>query len=123
MFGHGGLAVAEAANAASALDGRPVIVARVSNRDERERHRGVSHHTRAALRLCLGQVRMAWPSDLVGGEWDQSIVHVDVDDWQRGCEGLPLEHMGRSPAEDPWFFAAAFAAGRLARQLHGEPHS
>jgi hypothetical protein len=118
-FGHGGLAAADAANAASALGGRPVVVARVSNRDERERHRGVSHHTRAALRLCLGRVQMAWPSDLVGGEWDPSIVHVDVDGWQAACEGLPLSHMGRGQADDPWFFAAAFAAGRLARQLRG----
>jgi hypothetical protein len=117
-FGHGGLAVADAANAASALGGRPVVVVRVSNRDARERHRGVSHHTRAALRLCLGSVQMAWPSDLVGGEWDPSVVHVDVHGWQHQCEGLPLEHMGRGPADDPWFFAAAFAAGRLARQLH-----
>ena len=117
-FGHGGLAVADAANAASALGGRPIVVARVSNREERERHRGVSHHTRSALRLCLGEVRIAWPSELVGGEWDPSIVRVDVDDWQRECEGLPLDHMGRGPADDPWFFAAAFAAGRLARQLH-----
>lgn len=118
-FGHGGLAVADAANAAAALGGRPVVVVRVSNRDERERHRGVSHHTRAALRLCLGRVQMAWPSDLVGGEWDPSIVHVDVGDWQRECGGLPLDHMGRGPADDPWFFAAAFAAGRLARELRG----
>ncbi len=117
-FGHGGLAVADAANAAAALGGRPVVAVRVSNREERERHRGVSHHTRAALRLCLGRVQLAWPSELVGGEWDASIVHVDVDDWQRECDGLPLEHMGRGPADDPWFFAAAFAAGRLARQLH-----
>ncbi len=122
-FGHGGLAVAEAANAASSLGGRPVVVARISNRDERPRHRGVSHHTRSALRLCLGEVRLAWPVDLVGGEWDSSIVHVDVDGWQRACEGLPLDHMGRAPAEDPWFFAAAFAAGRLAHQLHGEQRS
>jgi hypothetical protein len=28
-----------------------------------------------------------------------------------------LSHMGRGPGEDPWFFAAAFAAGRLARSL------
>jgi len=116
-FGHGALAVAEAANAASALGGRPIVVVRVSNREERERHRGVSHHTRAALRLCLGRVQMAWPADLVGGEWDPAIVHVDVRDWQRVCEGLPLEHGGRGPEDDPWFFAAAFAAGRLARQL------
>jgi hypothetical protein len=25
--------------------------------------------------------------------------------------------MGRGPDEDPWFFAAAFAAGRLAKSL------
>jgi Protein of unknown function (DUF3866) len=118
-FGHGGLAVAEAANATTALGGRPVVVPRVSDQDDRERHRGVSHHTRAALRLCLGRVQVAWPSDLVGGDWDPSIVEVDVDDWQRECEGLPLDHMGRGPADDPWFFATAFAAGRLARQLHG----
>jgi hypothetical protein len=29
--------------------------------------------------------------------------------------------MGRGPAEDPWFFAAAFAAGRLARERLAEP--
>ena len=34
---------------------------RVSFGDERERHRGLSHHTRAALALCLGDVRVAWP--------------------------------------------------------------
>jgi len=39
--------------------------------------------------------------------------------WQQACAGLPLEHMGRGPEEDPAFFAAAFAAGRLARELAG----
>jgi hypothetical protein len=119
-FGHGALAAAEAANAAAALGGRPILAVRVSNRDDRERHRGVSHHTRSALRLCLGKVQMAWPADLVGGEWDPAIVHIDVAYWQRACEGLPLDHCGRGPEEDPWFFAAAFAAGRLARQLREE---
>lgn len=119
-FGHGALAAAEAANTAVALGASPILAVRVSNRDERERHRGVSHHTRAALRLCLGTVQMAWPADLVGGEWDPAIVHVDVADWRRACEGLLLEHRGQGPEEDPWFFAAAFAAGRLARQLREE---
>lgn len=116
-FGHGGLAAAEAANAAAALGGRPIVAARVSNRDQRERHRGVSHHTRDVLRLCLGEVSVAWPSDLVGGEWDTRIVGVDVDGWQERCAGLPLDHMGRDVADDPWFFAAAYAAGALAAQL------
>jgi hypothetical protein len=30
---------------------------------------------------------------------------------------LTLRHMGRGPDDDPWFFAAAFAAGRLAHGL------
>ena len=34
----------------SALGGRPVVAARVSEADERERHRGLSHHTQAVLR-------------------------------------------------------------------------
>ncbi len=114
-LGHGGLAAAEAANAASALGGRPVVAARVSEGDPRERHRGLSHHTRAVLGLCLGEIDLAWPIGLEGAPDDASAV--DVNDWQQVCAGLPLEHMGRGPAEDPWFFAAAFAAGRLARVL------
>jgi hypothetical protein len=27
--------------------------------------------------------------------------------------------MGRGPEDDPWFFAAAFAAGRLAAEARG----
>jgi hypothetical protein len=44
---------------------------------------------------------------------------VDVDDWRAACSGLPLSHMGRGPDDDPWFFASAFAAGRLARTVAG----
>ena len=36
-------------------------------------------------------------------------------DGERPCAGLPLSHMGRGPDDDPAFFEAAFAAGRLAR--------
>jgi hypothetical protein len=116
-FGHGGLAVAAAANAAAALGGRAVVAARVSNRDSRERHRGVSHHTLDALRLCLGEVQIAWPADLPGGDWDDRVELVEIDGWHERCVGLPLLHMGRAPGDDPWFFAAAFAAGALARAL------
>jgi hypothetical protein len=116
-YGHGGLAVADAANTASALRGSAVIAPRVSNRDERERHRGVSHHTRAAVRLCLGELQIAWPADLVGSDWDERVTAVDVEGWQQRCASLPLQHMGRGPADDPWFFAAAYAAGAVARDL------
>ncbi len=102
-FGHGGLAAAQAANAALALGGRPVVAARVSGADERERHRGVSHHTEAVLALVLGD----------------ATVGEDGAGWREACDGLPLSHMGRGPDEDPEFFEAAFAAGIAARRLLG----
>jgi Protein of unknown function (DUF3866) len=102
-FGHGGLAAAEAANAALSLGGVPVIAARVSGADERSRHRGRSHHTEAVLTLVRGA----------------PVVGRDGEGWQAACDGLPLSHMGRGPADDPEFFEAAFAAGVAARQLAG----
>jgi hypothetical protein len=112
-LGHGGLAVADAANAAAALGGRAIVAPRVSLADPRERHRGLSHHTRAALDLCLGQIDVAWPRGLEPLD-GLAVAEVDVADWQAACAGLPLDHMGRGADDDPWFFAAAFAAGRLA---------
>jgi hypothetical protein len=114
-LGHGGLAAADAANAASALGGSPVLAVRVSERDARERHRGVSHHTRAVLELAIGRRTVAWPAGLEGPDWLDEREEVAVSGWREACEGLPLEHMGRGRDEDPWFFASAFAAGKLAR--------
>jgi len=50
-LGHGGLAVSDAANATAALGGRAIAVVRYSGRDPRERHGGVSHHTRFGRHL------------------------------------------------------------------------
>ena len=98
-WGHGALALADVANVARALGGEPILAVRVSERDERERHRGVSHHARAVLALASPTVPEG------GGEG-----------WEEACAGLPLSHMGRGGEEEPAFFAEAFAAGRLARQ-------
>jgi hypothetical protein len=117
-WGHGGLAVAEAANVAAALGARPIVAPRVSTADTRPRHRGLSHHTRSALDLCLGDVRVAWPLGLDPPQ-DLEVVVVDPTGWEAACAPLPLSHMGRGPGDDPWFFAAAFAAGRLAAEPVG----
>ena len=45
----------------------------------------------------------------------EGLEVVDVSGWQEACAGLPLSHMGRGPDDEPWFFAAAFAAGAIAR--------
>jgi hypothetical protein len=113
-FGHGGLAAADAANAAHALHGRSILAVRASESDPRERHRGVSHHAQAVLELCLGDVIAPWPAGYDAPPWLEARVEVDVSGWEEVCAGLPLAHMGRGPQEDPLFFAAAFAAGRVA---------
>ena len=118
-LGHGGVATAEAANVTSALGGNPFLAVRVSYGDPRERHQGVSHHTRAVLDLCLRAPAVAWPRGLDAPDDIAPVQQVDVSDWREACEGLPLEHMGRGPDDDPWFFAAAFAAGRLAARHFG----
>jgi Protein of unknown function (DUF3866) len=118
-YGHGGLNAAHAANAAAARGGAPVLAVRVSQGDPRERHQGVSHHTRAVLDLVGDRVAVAWPAGLAVPDGVGPVEEVDVEGWREACEGLPLDHMGRGPDVDPWFFAAAYAAGRLALRPAG----
>ena len=97
--------------------GRAIVVARYSGADARERHRGVSHHTRSALRLVLGAYEIACPAGSTASRiWGRSS-RCRSTGGRRRCANLPLDHMGRGPADDPGFFAAAFAAGRHARSL------
>jgi len=118
-LGHGGIAAAEAANAAASLGGRPVLAVRASSRDARERHRGVSHHTRAVVELATPEALVAWPAGADAPDWLTRREEVDAGRWREACAGLPLEHMGRGPDDDPLFFESAFAAGALARRLTG----
>ena len=115
-FGHGGLAAATAAHAAAALGGAPILAVRASEADPRDRHRGVSHHVRDVLRLAGDGAIAALPEGLDPPEWLQPRAVVDAGGWEKACAGLPLSHMRRGPGDDPLFFAAAFAAGRVARQ-------
>ena len=117
FLGHGGVAGAEAANAAAALGGAAVLAVRASSVDPRKRHRGVSHHTRAVLALSLGPLTVAWPRGEEAPGWLEPRREVDVAGWEKACADLPLSHMGRGPSDDPTFFRTAFAAGRLAREL------
>ena len=104
-LGHGALTLADAANVAAALGGRPILAVRQSEADARERHRGVSHHAETVLDLALAEIAVP---DTADGEG-----------WEEACAGLPLSHMGRGPDEDPAFFRAAYAAGVAARRMLG----
>jgi hypothetical protein len=118
-FGHGATTLAEVANSTDALGGRAVLAVRVSHGDDRKRHRGVSHHTRAVL--ALSSPIAAWPREAPDPPgWLEPRAEIAADGWREACAGLSLDHMGRGVDEDPRFFEAAFAAGRLAAETRAD---
>jgi hypothetical protein len=118
-YGHGGMAAWHALVAADELEGRGVLAVRVSEADARDRHTGISHHADAVLYLTEGTaVDVVWPAGCpLEAPMHVGAVEVDAEGWQEACADLLLDQMGRGPDDDPWFFAAAFAAGRRARML------
>jgi hypothetical protein len=117
------LEVAGVLDAAAALGGSPVAVLRMSDGEARDRHRGVSHHSRTALDLVRSAVLVASPAE-GAYEHDRHDVRVvegpDVTARLRR-RGLHVTTMGRGPDEDPLFFRATSAAGALAASLLGRP--
>jgi hypothetical protein len=133
-WGVSALSSGNALNAAAALGGRPIPALRVSFADDRERHRGVSHHSLTILsRVCMVQTNVAVPA-LEEGErreavWSalreekieerHQLVEVGggpaLDELTR--RGVEVRTMGRSADDDPEFFLAAGAAGVLAGRM------
>lgn len=103
-------------DAAAALGGRPICCVRASAADPRPRHRGASHHVATVLDLTRSPVEVA---TVAGAEIDSPrhrVVVVDGPDVPSllAERGIEVRSMGRGPAEDPLFYAAAGAAGVLA---------
>jgi hypothetical protein len=134
-FGHGGLAQAQALNAAAVLDGVPIASLRLSFADTRKRHQGVSHHTLTVLETaCLAQAIIPLPDDLspeqaatVNRQLRETdildrhgLVDVPVARKSIDLYGLRVTTMGRARADDPAFFSASFAAGILAARFLDE---
>lgn len=131
-FGHGGVAQGEAVNAAACVRAEPVVAVRMSFADPRPRHTPVSHHTLTALsRVALAPARVALPALppeqasaveralTCAGVWDRHTAEatsVTSQELPDTC-GVTVSTMGRSPADDPAFFAAAAAAGEVAARL------
>jgi hypothetical protein len=144
-LGHGGMAALDAAHASLALGLPTLVCPRLSSSDERERHRGLSHHSAVVLELLLAAVRVpvpeaeleGWPLldadapeggsaqaaldaliEICRGRHDIAVQRIDLDGYAHS--GLPAKTMGRTIAEDPLFFAAPLAAGRaLADAIDG----
>jgi hypothetical protein len=119
-LGHGGMAALDSAHAALSLRLPTLISPRLSSSDPRERHVDVSHHTYTVLELLLAPVEVAAPL----GE-DEIAAALEAAPGQHRLRtaaaalggyagsGLPRRTMGRDLEEDPLFFAAPLAAGRL----------
>jgi len=117
-YGHGGMSALENAHAALSLNLPTLISPRLSSSDPRDRHRGLSHHTQTVLRLLLAPVEV--PISIDAPEvaaalepFDHHVEQVAVDLSGYAEAGLPTTTMGRSLRDDPLFFTAALAAGRL----------
>lgn len=131
QWGFSGVATGEAVNAVNVLGGRAVAALRISEVDERPRHRGVSHHSLTALgRVALTGADIAVPA--LDGEFGAAVrdacrpladrhrlVDVAIDGLPDALRAapVPLATMGRSFEQDPAYFLAAAAAGRHAATL------
>jgi len=109
--------VAAVLDAAEALGGRPALCVRASAADGRARHRGVSHHVRTALSLVRGSPVVPLPASLVAELPGATAVEGPDVPALLEALGLRVTSMGRGPAEDPLFYAAAGAAGAWAASL------
>jgi Protein of unknown function (DUF3866) len=136
-WGVSALASGHALMAAATLHGRPIPALRVSFADERERHRGVSHHSLTILAdVCTVPVNVPVPAldreEQRIAVWDvlrsrqledvHQLVEVDgqpaIDELR--ARAVDVRTMGRGIDDDPAFFLAAGAAGVLAGRLAAE---
>lgn len=126
-FGHTGLEQGEIINAINVLGGSAIAIPRISFADARERHFGLSHHTKTALgKVTLSSCTVPIPTltgnkrALIYGQLKESgisskhtIVEINTCNLPAIIElyGVELVTMGRSIMDDPEFFHTAGAAG------------
>ena len=141
-WGFSGIQTAESLHAASVLGGVPIATLRVSEADERERHRGLSHHSSTAYGRALlapvhlpvlprtdsrynafhESVRKQVKSTILKPAKKRGVLHhlteVDAKGLRDALEEMPVRMttMGRTLAEDYASFQYAALAGRCAAE-------
>lgn len=142
LLGHSGIEQTQIINAAASLKGRPIAVLRISQKDVRGRHQGISHHTLSALSLSLAPAIIPVPeltgelsniAEVVAGQIENNhladrheIQTIDsaptLSELRRINEegGPTAKTMGRGVSEEPAFFLAAGAAAHSALDLAKE---
>ena len=124
QYGFSGLEQAALLDTVERLGGKPFAVVRASDADERERHRGISHHTRTALRLAYAKCFVGLPPGLAFPGLSRRHNKRTAESTDLALQILEdkfiaLTTMGRSVQDDLLFFQAAAAAGiAAADELH-----
>jgi len=136
-WGVSALSGGHALMAARTLGGRPIPALRVSFADQRDRHRGVSHHSLTILSdVCKVDVDVPVPvlaeEEHRDAVWralrsrriEESHHLVEVDGApaleELRARGVEVTTMGRGIDDDPAFFLAAGSAGVLAGRMAAE---
>jgi hypothetical protein len=121
-YGFGGVEQASILDIVAALGGVPIAIVRSSEADKRERHRGISHHTLTSLRLVRSRCTIPVPEGMIVENIESRHIVVEVGALEQSFHlleslGITVTTMGRTPKEDPAFFAAAAAAGKYAATI------
>ncbi len=127
QYGFTGIEVGENINKVNLLKGFPITCPRISFKDPRTRHRGISHHSITNFKeVAITSANIALPE--IQGEGMQEIISqlkknglpgIHNFKWHNTEEAVNLlkefpfkiQSMGRSIEEDPIFFASASATG------------
>ena len=131
-WGFSGVSAGEVVNAVGVLGGRAVGALRVSGADARERHFGLSHHSRTAFgRVALAPVDLVLPdsldpslaaavrADLVDLPRTATLVTVSGAGLDAALRDSPvaLSTMGRGLDQDYAYFLTCAAAGKHAAMM------
>ena len=120
-YGFSGIEQAHNLDIVKALGGDSIAIVRMSSADKRERHQGISHHTRTTLDLAYSRCLVPLPAGTDTSPLPPGHSLVYVPGTQAALDllaarGVAVTTMGRTPAEDPLFFQAAAAAGLAIKQ-------
>ena len=117
-YGFSGIEQAQNLDIVKALGGTAIAIVRMSSADARERHQGISHHTRTTLEMAYARCIVPLPA----GTDDSALPPGHDVRFVQGAQAaldlltannIHVTTMGRTPAEDPAFFLAAAAAGMV----------
>ncbi|HKM43284.1 MAG TPA: DUF3866 family protein [Limnochordia bacterium] len=115
-------------NAVLQLGGLPVAISRLSEKDSRQRHEGISHHTRTVLSTIVERpVVVPMPERFrrlfgdcrdIEGSRHQVIWEQTDDSYAKLFQaGLHFSTMGRGLRDDPLFFHGILASAQFCARL------